>query len=84
MAESFYYLQYHLYTVAMDQWLRSRLENYNYDRHFGGVFYFFIRGIDESGEGNGIFYDLPDNRIINALRRTVMRDETDRQMNPEN
>ncbi|MEA3547267.1 MAG: exodeoxyribonuclease V subunit beta, partial [Thermodesulfobacteriota bacterium] len=40
-----YILQYHLYTVALHQYLGSRLTEYRYDDHFGGVFYLFLRGI---------------------------------------
>jgi exodeoxyribonuclease V beta subunit len=39
MEEEFYILQYHLYVVAVDRYLRMRLPGYDYDTHFGGVFY---------------------------------------------
>ncbi|MDO8785827.1 MAG: 3'-5' exonuclease, partial [Syntrophales bacterium] len=35
MAGSFYFLQYHLYTLALHQYLSTRLPGYCYDTHFG-------------------------------------------------
>ncbi len=72
MTGSFYYLQYHLYAVALDRWLQGRVEGYRYDRHFGGVFYLFIRGIDKPGRDCGIFYDLPDLEMVSSLRETLL------------
>jgi len=71
MEESGYVLQYHLYTVALDQWLRSRLgKDYHYQDHFGGVYYLFIRGIQpRSGRPaldtpTGIYYTKPSLEVI--------------------
>ncbi|HEY2343648.1 MAG TPA: exodeoxyribonuclease V subunit beta, partial [Chthoniobacteraceae bacterium] len=46
MAAHHYNLQLHLYTVALHRYLRWRIPGYDYDRAFGGVFYFFLRGMD--------------------------------------
>ena len=32
-----YDLQYQLYTLALHRYLRHRIADYDYDRHFGGV-----------------------------------------------
>lgn len=72
MTESFYYLQYHLYVVALDQWLQSKIEGYRYDQHFGGVLYFFIRGIDGAGKSNGIFYDRPGHAVVTRLKEALI------------
>ncbi len=63
-----YYLQYHLYTLATDLFLNQRLPDYDYNKHFGGVLYLFVRGIDKRQPGSGIFYDRPDSKLIRALR----------------
>jgi len=77
MAERFYVLQYHLYTVALDQYFRLRLPGYDYDQHFGGVFYIFLRGIDpDFGSDYGIFRDRPTRGLVEALRETLI-DGTD-------
>ena len=48
-----YHLQYHIYTVALHRYLSLRLgKDYDYNKHFGGVYYLFIRGMngaDNSG-----------------------------------
>ena len=45
MAEHGYHLQYLLYSVALDRFLRRRIPDYHYANHFGGVFYLFVRGV---------------------------------------
>ncbi len=46
-----YDLQYQLYSPALHRYLRHRLADYDYDRHFGGVIYLFLRGMDGQGGG---------------------------------
>jgi len=61
-----YYLQYHIYTLAVHRYLRWRMRDlYSYEKNFGGVFYIFVRGVAQNG--NGIFYDLPDSSVINNM-----------------
>ncbi len=67
MAAHHYRLQYHLYTVALHRYLRSRIPGYKYDRHFGGVFYFFLRGIDPARPELGIISERPSAEVITAL-----------------
>ena len=63
-----YVLQYHIYTVALHRYLRTRLPNYDYEKHFGGVYYLFIKGMNKSlGPGNGIFRDRPSIELITRL-----------------
>ena len=66
MAEAYYFLQYHLYVVALDQLLRTRVPDYLYEQHFGGVYYLFLRGIQ--GPTNGIFHSVPDPGLVKDLR----------------
>ena len=68
MEREFYTLQYLIYAVAMHLHLGRRLKGYDYDRHFGGVFYIFLRGIDAGrGPGFGIFHDRPERALIETL-----------------
>ncbi len=67
MAEDLYVLQYHLYALALHLHLRSRLPGYEYDRHFGGVHYVFLRGLDPARPGRGVFQDRPPRERIEAL-----------------
>lgn len=56
MTNNFYVLQYHLYSLALDKYLSLHLENYDYQKNFGGVFYIFLRGINNKNQ-DGIFFD---------------------------
>jgi len=69
IAEAFYLLQYHIYTLALHQYLTLRDPNYRYEDHFGGVFYLFLRGMDPNqGPEYGIFRDRPEKDLVEALR----------------
>jgi exodeoxyribonuclease V beta subunit len=71
MLEHNYYLQYHLYTLAADLFLEKRLPAYDYQTHFGGVFYIFLRGIDPKDPSRGIFRDRPAAETVRDLRKLV-------------
>ncbi len=64
-----YDLQYQLYSLALHRYLRHRLADYDYQRHFGGVLYLFLRGVDGSASDNGVFRTRPDAQFIAALDR---------------
>ncbi len=73
MERESYILQYHLYVLALHQYLRLKAAAYNYEDSFGGVFYIFMRGVDDSKtRGSGIFYDLPDISLINRLGKALI------------
>ena len=66
-AES-YYLQYLLYTVALHRYLATRLPDYDYERHCGGAYYLFLRGMDPArGNECGVFHDRPSAALVAAL-----------------
>jgi len=69
MEEGLYTLQYLIYTLALDQYLKLRLPGYDYDKHFGGVFYIFIRGVDPAkGPEYGVYRARPSAGMIYTLR----------------
>jgi exodeoxyribonuclease V beta subunit len=73
MAESFYFLQYHIYTVALNKFLQLRMPDYKYETHFGGVYYLFLRGMDPTrGHDYGIYYDRPEERLVEDLTETLI------------
>ncbi len=73
MNDDCYILQYCLYTLAFNRYLQLRDPGYRYERHFGGVFYIFIRGIDPAeGPVYGIYHDRPDAGLIAALDRALV------------
>ncbi len=67
-----YFLQYLLYTVAVDRFLGQTLESYDYDRHFGGVFYVFLRGA--GAPGGGVFADRPSRALVRELGEALTGD----------
>ncbi len=72
MDDHLYVLQYYIYTLALHQYLGVRLPGYNYEKHFGGVYYIFVRGVDPSfGPDFGIFHDRPPYSLIKDLRENM-------------
>lgn len=68
MAGHNYYLQYHLYSLALHRYLFMRLgKDYDYEKDFGGVYYLFVRGMDSGLAGNGVFFDKPEISLIAGL-----------------
>ncbi|MCU7932475.1 MAG: exodeoxyribonuclease V subunit beta [Candidatus Thiodiazotropha sp. (ex Codakia rugifera)] len=68
MTSHHYTLQYVLYALALHRYLRLRLVDYDYERHFGGVFYLFLRGMQpQSGPRLGIVTERPSLDFIEAL-----------------
>ncbi|EGT0662683.1 exodeoxyribonuclease V subunit beta [Citrobacter werkmanii] len=59
-----YDLQYQLYTLALHRYLRHRISDYDYERHFGGVIYLFLRGVDGEDPQQGIYATRPDGELI--------------------
>jgi exodeoxyribonuclease V beta subunit len=66
-----YGLQYWIYTLVLDRHLTNVLPGYSYERHFGGVFYLFVRGMVPAIPGSGVYFTLPDKRLLNRLRISV-------------
>lgn len=73
MAEGSYHLQYHLYTLALHEYLSVRLPTYRYEKHFGGVYYVFLRGLGHlSGPEYGIYRDRPPAARIKKLAEVLI------------
>ena len=69
MKQGFYVLQYHIYTLALNEYLALRMADYDYETHFGGVFYIFLRGVDpKRGPRYGIYRARPPEGLIRDLR----------------
>ncbi|MDF2181997.1 exodeoxyribonuclease V subunit beta [Neptuniibacter sp. CAU 1671] len=61
-----YDLQYQIYSLALHRLLKTRLPDYDYERHFGGVYYMFLRGIQPESD-TGIFACRPAQALLDAL-----------------
>ena len=74
MARESYYLQYLIYSVALHRYLDARVTGYDYERHFGGVRYLFLRGMTPAqGTGSGVYADRPAAGLIDALDRYLVQ-----------
>ena len=68
MGNEHYVLQAHLYTVALVRHLKLRQPDFEYDRHFGGIRYLFLRGMNpDTGPAFGVYVDRPPKARIDAL-----------------
>ena len=63
MLSHHYPLQAHLYLLALDRYLRWRLDGYDPDRHLGGYAYVFLRGISPEGGSGVVIESAPLTRI---------------------
>lgn len=66
-----YHLQHLLYTVALHRHLGRSLPGYDYDQHFGGVLYLFVRGVRPGwilgGQPTGVFHHRCPATTLHAL-----------------
>ena len=62
-----YGLQYWLYTVVLHRYLQQRVPDYDYERHFGGVRYLFVRGMNPELAMSGVYQDRPAVAKVKAL-----------------
>lgn len=70
MGEHRYDLQYQLYALALHRFLKSRKANYDYEQHFGGVYYLFLRGV-RSDSNSGIFNARPSLELLTELETLI-------------
>jgi exodeoxyribonuclease V beta subunit len=67
MQQHHYVLQYLIYLVALHRYLKHRVPDYDYEKHFGGVRYLFLRGMSPEHPGSGVFCDRPSLALVEAL-----------------
>lgn len=67
MREHNYALQYWIYTVVLHRYLQARLPDYDYESHFGGVRYLFVRGMRPDQAMSGVYQDRPDLERVEKL-----------------
>lgn len=70
MADHRYDLQYQIYALALHRFLRSRVANYDYETHFGGVYYLFLRGMDGQS-GHGVFSARPSQDFLQQFDQLI-------------
>ena len=79
MQERRYDLQYRIYLQALARWLPRIDSNFKHQRDFGGIFYFFMRGMrkteGEKKSDDGIYFHVPSEEdwSSTALSREIER-----------
>lgn len=71
MTDGHYFLQYHLYVLALTRWLGLRKPGFSYAKHFGGVFYLFLKGMGPGHAGAGVYFERPPWVRVEALSRLL-------------
>ena len=68
-----YDLQYQLYSLSTLRWLKQKMGGrFDPERHFGGVFYLFIRGMNGNKKGEGVYHVPPEQLLpVEALEKTI-------------
>ena len=67
MASAGYFFQYLLYSAVLHRFLRETMgEGYSWERNFGGIRYYFLRGIPFNGE-KAVFCDRPGEALLDKL-----------------
>jgi exodeoxyribonuclease V beta subunit len=67
MQRNLYTLQLCLYSVALHRYLRVRKPGYDFDQHFGGAFYVFLRGIDPARPENAVYFRRLERVFVEKL-----------------
>ncbi len=69
MLERRYDLQATIYTLALDRYLAARIRDYDYERHFGGCYYLFLRAMrQQSGDRFGVYFERLARDRLEALQ----------------
>ncbi|MFW5425931.1 MAG: exodeoxyribonuclease V subunit beta [Methylophagaceae bacterium] len=64
-----YPLQYLIYSLALHRYLKLRIADYDPEKHLGGAYYLFIRGMNPEWGQSGIFYDMLDSALLEQFDR---------------
>jgi exodeoxyribonuclease V beta subunit len=64
-----YDLQYLIYALALHRYLKHSLADYDISKHFGGVYYLYLRGMSDESQhkGCGVYYREISESELNAL-----------------
>lgn len=77
MSDHNYYLQLLIYSYALHKWLLAKMPNYNYEAHFGGGIYMYLRGAgsNRSGLNDGIFNHRVPLEALEYLDNALLNDK---------
>jgi exodeoxyribonuclease V beta subunit len=73
-----YHLQYWIYTAALCLFMKKNHPSFDYERDFGGIFYFFNRAMLPDVPGRGLFFTRPERgELIRFLENFTEEDDYD-------
>ena len=71
MAGHRYFFQYMLYAAVLHRYLKMTLgDNYSWDKNFGGIRYYFLRGI-AAGKKESVFVDRPSEKLLDEFSKAL-------------
>ena len=65
--QNYYDLQYLIYALALHKYLQQTLSDYDFTEHFGGVYYLYLRGMNNHASDQ---QDQPDNAVNSTANST--------------
>ena len=71
MTENNYHLQYIVYTIAVKRFLENKIKDFDYNKHFGGAYYLFLRGLRDS-KNTGVYYNKPKKELIDKIENILL------------
>jgi len=82
---NYYDLQYLIYCLALHRHLKNALANYDPNVHFGGIYYFYLRGMtdDKKHQGSGVYYRKITSQELNHLDQIFLGNKQDKESNHE-
>lgn len=72
MEHHHYFLQALLYALALHRYGQVRIPGYEYETHFGGMHYLFVRGMHPDHAQSGVLSFRPSCELIERLDRTLL------------
>ncbi|MBT3286185.1 MAG: UvrD-helicase domain-containing protein [Victivallales bacterium] len=72
MDEHEYTLQFRIYALALAAWLEQCLPDFCPDRHLGGVYYLYVRGLNGVDASSGVFHQRLNAAFLASCRREVL------------
>ena len=82
---NYYDLQYLIYCLALHRHLKHALKNYDPNVHFGGIYYFYLRGMtdDKKHHGAGIYYRKITSKELHQLDEIFLGKQENKEPNHE-
>jgi len=71
MLKSKFDVQLYVYSLALHRWLKATFKEYSYETHFGGMFYWFIRGYEN--ETKGLYFEKANFTLIEELEQLISK-----------